>query len=1169
MTFNHNGGVVAFDGAGTDSITCNGLGSSFNRVTFDTTGQKTVTSSCDLPVGDNPTISGGNGFVLNGTLSGSGTLTRAGNGSFLINSTGALSGFSGLVRSGAGALTIDGATMNFGSYTTFNVDTAFTISNGANITMPATAATFASTFTLNAGTTFNANGGTVTYDGTGTATLTCNGATFNLVSFTHTSGTRTVSSDCSLPLGNSPSAGSGGSITNNGLLSGSGNLATTGTFTLGTTGQLSGFSGYLGSSLTISGALDASSYDNFSVPSSFVLNSTGSLTAPSGTMNVGGGFTINAGATFTHNDGTVNFNGSTSSTISCANASFNLVTFTHTNLTKTVSSDCSLPLGNNPTVGMSNGSDISISGTLTGSGILTIASQNAGNLLTLGATGSLSGFSGLAAGSVTVSGGSYDFSGFGSFEARSNYTQSAGTVSIPDNADFNGSFTVSAGAVFTAATGDATFAEDFTLSAGATFNANGGTIIFDTSSSNHRTITCNGAVFNLVQFSHSAFRKTVSSGCTLPLGTDPTLGPGGGSVTLSGTLMGTGTLNATNTFTIESTGVVSDFTGLSAVHLTINGATLDFSGMTNTFYVSGNYTQTGGSITVPDGSTFADDFIVQTSAVFNAPSGLVTFDYNFTIGDDSTFNHNSGTVEFANYASDNSIISCGLGSFNYVVFTHTSMLKGVEADCTLPLGTDPVIPNGGDISLLGTLSGSGTLTVGGDLTMHYDPSTLSGFDGLAVNEDFNINDATKDFSTLTTLDLNGDFITQFNTVFTAPTAGMNIAGQLTLSNATTWNSGGTVTFDGSIDQSLLCQNLDLGTIAINKSDGGFVIYSDCNLPLGANPTINLGSESVLSVSGATLSGSGTLTVNGLAAEIEDNAVLSGFSGIVTSDDLQLEASTNNFASYTTFDVGGNFYLYDLSVFTAPSDTMSVGDEFYVESGSTFNHNNGTVVLNGTDQLISGATFNNLTKTVSSAATLMVVESETINIDGDLTLKGVSGQLLSLASSNPGTQWIIDVAGSHDIQYVSVTDSNNTGSTLTAYDSTDGGNNINWAFATTPDPDPGGGGDDDGGSDDTDADATDDDEAGTGDEEVSVSGSAADDETATDEDEQTDEDVVMDGGFPETTDNETAGSDNKSSSSKLKFVLIFGGIGGFSVLLWLLIAFLRKPGNDQEPPPLLP
>src|SRR5437660_4792808 len=129
--------------------------------------------------------------------------------------------------------------------------------------------------------------------------------------------------------------------------------------------------------------------------------------------------------------------------------------------------------------------------------------------------------------------------------------------------------------------------------------------------------------------------------------------------------------------------------------------------------------------------------------------------------------------------------------------------------------------------------------------------------------------------------------------------------------------------------------------------------------------------------------------------------------------------------------------------------MNVAGNF-THSGGTFTHNSGTVVLNGTDQTLSGATtFNNLTKTVASAATLTFPSgaSNTQTVVGTLTLQG-AGQLLSLRSDVPGTQWQLDPQGTRTISYLDVQDSYNINGTrinAVGTNSVNSLNNTGWKF----------------------------------------------------------------------------------------------------------------------------
>ncbi len=196
------------------------------------------------------------------------------------------------------------STHNFGSYSPFTVSGNFSLNSSGSFTAPSGTASFGSNFTLKSNSTFSANGGTVNFNG-GTAALSCGNKTFNRVTFTNASGTKTVGTNCSLPLGSNPNANSGGSISLNGTLSGSGTLTTAGTLTLGGAGSLSGLTGLATNALTVNGSYDFGSYSPFTVNGNFTLG--GSLTAPSGSSTFAGNFTNNG--SFAANGGTMSVAG--------------------------------------------------------------------------------------------------------------------------------------------------------------------------------------------------------------------------------------------------------------------------------------------------------------------------------------------------------------------------------------------------------------------------------------------------------------------------------------------------------------------------------------------------------------------------------------------------------------------------------------------------------------------------------------------------------------------------------------------------------------------------------------------------------------------------------------------------------------------------------------------
>ncbi len=991
----------------------------------------------------------------------------------------------------------------------FDMNGTFTLSGGI-FTASSGSTTLAGAMTVSGSPTFNANSGTWTFDGTTTATLSCNNITFNLVTFNHdTNAGKTVSSNCTLPLGNNPSTGASTTqdLTINGTLTGTGTLTigaknSANLLTLNSGGSLSGFTGLDAGSVTIAGTYDFSTYTTLFAVSSpysqtsgtvtlpngadfnntFTVSSGATLNASSGITNFAGNFTLDAGSIFNHNNGTLDFDGANAGLLTCNGASIYNATFTHTsNFTKTIGTTCTVPLGNNPTIGSDGTADVTVNGTLSGTGTLSHGTKASGNLLTLSSTGALSGFSGLGPGSLTVTGGTYDFGAYSALVFPGAYSQTAGTVTIPSGSDFNSTFSVSSGATFNAPSGTATFASTFTLAAGSIFNANSGTITFDGAVT--ATITCNSAVFNLVTFAHSSnFTKTVSSGCTLPLGNNPTVGSGSfPDIIVGGTLSGTGTLTiggkaAQNTLIINSGGSLSGFSALDAGTVSLAAGTHNF-----------------GSLT-----TFATraDFSLVSGVIFTAPSGTLSLYEDFTVNAGATFNANGGTVVFTDPGYNSAIINCNNVTFNLVVFDNSQ--PRTFNNCAMQIADSTVDVSSTQI-VLGTNS---SITGGGNTYLHgmrltiNQGSSISGFSELLIAEIELKDNASLDISAMDYVYITNNLTMRTGSSLTQGTAELEI-GSIGMSDGGASLIGGSgpmlfhndVDIVGSADVLTLTSgmakfegNLELGGATSIDANGGVVEFTDdgfggaytvacngavfnevtftrdigtltiadtCEFLLGNNPSITVGPDFRLY---GQLTGTGTLTVIGSLSPRGSSVDLSGFTGLQT-DDLFIgvagTATSLNLGAFNTVDVDGDFSVAADGVFTATSANMTVAGDFSVDDAGTFNHNNGTVILDGSDQTINGTTFYNLNKTVATAATLTMSAGRTVTIQGTLTLKDASGQLLSIVSSDPGvTQWGINASGDTEIRYVSVTDSNNVGSAITALDSENGGNNINWLFVDT-------------------------------------------------------------------------------------------------------------------------
>jgi fibronectin-binding autotransporter adhesin len=984
-TFNHNNGTVIFS-PGTATLSCNNI--AFNLVSFTHTLNvtKTVNSDCSLPMGNNPASFSGS-LIINGTLSGSGTLTNTGS-IFTLNSGSALTGFSSIVTgiftnnggsTGSatslvtGSITVAGA-WNAGSFTTFTDSGTFILNSGAVFTAPSATMSVSSTFTINSGATFTHNNGTINFNGTTTAILSCNAASFNAVTFTHTSGTKTVSSNCTFP--STTVNASGGSLVVNGSVTGTGTVVLA-NLTLAAGSTYSGFTGLTVSTLTsVSTTLDTTSYTTFS-PTALTLGATGNITMPStgtstittltlvsGSVFTGGtgnitinnaftlpsgatftassgttkylaSFTINAGSTFNHNNGIVNFSGN-NPTLSCNNVTFNLVQLTQTPNGMTVSSNCTLPLGNNPELGGA-ASDLTLYGTLTGTGTAT----KGGVQLILQSGAVLSGFTGLSGslitnnganlGSITsyssgttIIGGTWNASSYTNFSPGVLTLNSGANLTAPSvGMTIGGAFVMNTGATFNGGTATNTFNSTFTLNGGtynatsgtsnyaSTFTISGGTFnhnngIVNFSGTTAATLSCNNTTFNSVTFTNTIGAKTVSSNCTLPIGTNPTTGP----ITLNGTLTGTGTLTANGVFTMNTGSALSCFTAVNASPFIYNGGTI-----------------CGGTAITWDGG-----------------------------GTDGTCGGNAG---------DGNKWSC---AYNWLTDTVPTTLQPVVFDGTST--KNAVIDSAFQGTVLNITINSGYTGV---ITQQRSFSTLGNYvqsDGTFTSSSYGM--------TINSLTLNS------GATLNATSSTLIVGGDFTLNSGSTFNhNNGTVNFTGTASATLSCNSSTFHNIAFTHTTGTKTVSANCNLPVGNNPTFDAGS---ISLSG-TMSGTGTLTMIG-ALTLNSGANFSGFTNISTgafTTSANLDATTWN-----TFTVTGAFTLNSPATFTAPS-TLNVSGNFTINSGSTFNHNNGTVVFNGSTATVNcnNAAFNLVRITTSQGGVITVNSNCSLPLGNNPTIGTIS------------------------------------------------------------------------------------------------------------------------------------------------------------------------------------
>jgi hypothetical protein len=147
------------------------------------------------------------------------------------------------------------------------------------------------------------------------------------------------------------------------------------------------------------------------------------------------------------------------------------------------------------------------------------------------------------------------------------------------------------------------------------------------------------------------------------------------------------------------------------------------------------------------------------------------------------------------------------------------------------------------------------------------------------------------------------------------------------------------------------------------------------------------------------------------------------------------------------DINGDFTISSNATFIASNSSLAYFAKNWTNNG-TFIHSTGTIVFDGSDtSILSGATtFYNLTCTTPNKVLQFPAgTSSTITIQGTLTLNGgdCSSQI-KLRSSTDGSRWYINALATSSINYVDVKDSYAI-TPLTAYNSTDSGNNTNWTI----------------------------------------------------------------------------------------------------------------------------
>jgi len=1001
-------GAVAITFAGTTSVTGTLTTTSATGLkTF--SGQVTVNSGgvFDLLTGSNyaTTTSFAAGIVM------SGTTFRSGSGALAFSATQAISGGS----MSLGAVTIASGTVltnnDTGTVTMVSLAIASpTVANGISLsTGSTTSVTGAISFTANA----TANNQTLTMNGTAnisSATLTINAPT--------STGSSLIT--CA--------ASATGTLSTTGAMTISGNSTSTGAVTLsmGTCTLLSG------GLLTINGGTNATGV-------STVSSSTGVITALAG---VTFGSTVADTRFTTTGAGTVNLTGTMSGAgVLSINSATTLVITGTAAITTTASTWGNLTISSGTlSLGASAitfAGSTSISGTLastsaTGAKTFTgPVTVNSGGYFNLSAYATITNF----AGGITVNTGATGFnsgSGLATFTANQSL---AGSV----NMTFGGAVTINNGVTLTNSN-----TATVTITGTLTVTTTTGTLTNSNTISASGAVTDNGVVNNNGTFTVVG---ALSGTGSWTQGTNSTLNAQGGTTTANTvtTFSATATGNTVNYNDAAATGsqtcaITSYYnlgfggsgatantktcaltTSQTVLNITVSG-TASWT-LTTAFTIFGNLTMSGGilttggvSLNVNGTTTISGGTLTNTNNTgAKRYAGLVTVN-------GGTLNGASTNIIFWGGITQTSGTVSITGTATFTSYDQT--LSGILSIATIT--TPIVLTNNGILTVNTALSGTGTFTQGASSTL-----ILGGTYGIST---LNVS-ATGNIVRFTQ-----------NTGITIPIKSYyNL--ELKPSGATS-------------------QILGAGTYA---TSGYLTIGDGTNAGATAsasNPTINIGTDFSISAGATFVATSGTITIGGSysnSGTFTNNSgtvnMTSGgsstLSGTMTGASAFYHLTFNNSGGSWAFSndatVNGNFTITAATNVTAPSGALSVVGNF--SNSATFTANSGTVSLTGGNQTISGSTtFYNLTKSVTTAYTLTFTLSTTQIITNTITLNGTAGNLLTLASSSPGTQWIFDPRGTRNISYASVSWSNNINAIVIAAvgnNITDGGMNTNWNFDPTP------------------------------------------------------------------------------------------------------------------------
>ena len=529
---------------------------------------------------------------------------------------------------------------------------------------------------------------------------------------------------------------------------------------------------------------------------------------------------------------------------------------------------------------------------------------------------------------------------------------------------------------------------------------------------------------------------------------------------VTGTLAITNSGSTVNMVTYTLQGAITQATTATGTDLSTSSYTVNFSSAVNASIVVG---MSVSGPNIPLGTTVAgintNSITISNYPIANVSNTALTLTFGFSTSGSGLLltqyayspaippSSYSFTVEY-NSSSSSQTFPNGISGFNNLIIANTGYFTALYGNITI----------GGTLTITdGSILNAGTYAIGGSFTTSNNSGSGTGklitactssATPLAAGTVYNFEvdygsggNQTIVSGNYTTLNTSGyttstASLGTTNPIVIAFAAGPIVVGEtvtgpnipanttvtavsgttITLSNAPTAGTGvaiGSITFG-----SMGTRTLASGTVSVSTS---FVPGTTSSYSVNSGNIISLGYAGTLPLLGSNSANYAGLTI---------------------------AAGTTTASSALT--VGGNFTISSGATFVAPGSGTAFNVAGNWSNSGTFTNNGGTVTFTGTSQTITGSnTFNSFTKSVATAATLTFPAGATQTFAGTLTLNGAAGQLLTIASSTGSSAANLNLTGSAVVSYVTVSYSNNSGTTILATNGTDGGNNTGWTFTAGP------------------------------------------------------------------------------------------------------------------------